>query len=103
MEFSSAVLHRDLQHPPFRAVSGEGSYITLENGTRILDATGGAAVSCLGHSNEKVKEAMIAQIRQLPYCHTGFFSTEPFEDLATLLKDSTGGRMKRVYIVGSGA
>lgn len=102
MESTSAVLHRHLHDLPPVAVSGEGSYITLEDGRRILDATGGAAVACLGHNNREVKEAMIAQIDQLSYCHTSFFSTKPFEDLATFLKDSTGGKMSRVYIVGSG-
>lgn len=98
----SAVLHRQLHQAPTIAISGEGSYITLEDGRRILDATGGAAVSCLGHSNEQVKQAMIDQINQLSYCHTAFYSTKPFEELASFLIDSTGGKMSRVYIVGSG-
>lgn len=98
----SAVLHRHLHQAPTLALSGEGSYITLEDGRRILDATGGAAVSCLGHSNEEVKQVMIDQINQLSYCHTAFFSTKPFEELASLLIESTGGKMSRVYIVGSG-
>jgi adenosylmethionine-8-amino-7-oxononanoate aminotransferase len=98
----SAVLHRQLHQAPTIALSGEGSYITLEDGRRILDATGGAAVSCLGHSNEEVKQAMIDQINQLSYCHTAYFSTKPFEELASFLIESTGGKMSRVYIVGSG-
>ncbi|RAO67759.1 uncharacterized protein BHQ10_003771 [Talaromyces amestolkiae] len=99
----SAVLHRQLHQAPTIALSGEGSYITLEDGRRILDATGGAAVSCLGHSNEQVKQAMIDQINQLSYCHTAYYSTKPFEELASFLIDSTGGKMSRVYIVGSGS
>ncbi|QKX61591.1 uncharacterized protein TRUGW13939_08743 [Talaromyces rugulosus] len=103
MASSSAALHRHLHHVPFMASSGQGSYIILEDGRRILDATGGAAVSCLGHGNEEVKEAMIKQIGQLSYCHTAFFSIKPFEELADFLKASTGGRMSKVYIVGSGS
>ena len=99
---SSSVLHRQLHQAPILAISGEGSYITLEDGRRILDATGGAAVSCLGHSNEEVKQAMIDQINRLSYCHTAYFSTKPFEELASFLVESTGGKMSRVYIVGSG-
>ncbi|EED22339.1 aminotransferase, class III [Talaromyces stipitatus ATCC 10500] len=99
----SAVLHRHLHQAPTLALSGEGSYISLEDGRRILDATGGAAVSCLGHNNEHVKQAMIDQINQLSYCHTAYFSTKPFEELASLLIESTGGKMSRVYIVGSGS
>ncbi|KUL90252.1 hypothetical protein ZTR_01999 [Talaromyces verruculosus] len=99
----SAVLHRQLHQAPTLALSGEGSYITLEDGRRILDATGGAAVSCLGHSNAKVRQAMIDQINQLSYCHTAYFSTKPFEELASLLIESTGEKMSRVYIVSSGS
>jgi adenosylmethionine-8-amino-7-oxononanoate aminotransferase len=102
MASSSAALHRNLHHMPFLAASGQGSYIMLEDGRRILDATGGAAVSCLGHGNEEVKEAMIKQISQLSYCHTAFFSIKPFEELADFIKASTGGHMSKVYIVGSG-
>ncbi|KAH8699172.1 aminotransferase, class III [Talaromyces proteolyticus] len=99
----SAVLHRHLHRVPYLASSGKGSYITLEDGRRILDATGGAAVSCLGHGHESVTQAMVSQITQLSYCHTAFFSIKPFEELAAFLRDSTGGRMSKVYIVGSGS
>jgi adenosylmethionine-8-amino-7-oxononanoate aminotransferase len=99
---SSAVLHRDIHQIPNQAISAKGSYILLEDGRKILDATGGAAVSCLGHGNEKVKEAMISQINQMAYCSTAFFSTKPFEDLATFFVASTGRKMTKLYVIGSG-
>ena len=49
----SAVLHRSLHHDPLRVVAAKGHYLQLSNDQRILDATGGAAVSCLGHGNER--------------------------------------------------
>ena len=49
----SAVLHRSLHHDPLRVVSAKGHYLQLSNDQRILDATGGAAVACLGHGNER--------------------------------------------------
>ena len=49
---SSAVLHRSLHHEPLHVLSAKGNYLYLDNGQQILDATGGAAVSCLGHRNE---------------------------------------------------
>lgn len=98
----STALHRQLHQAPPLALTGDGIYITLEDGRRILDATGGAAVACIGHGNEEVKKAMIDQIDQLSYCHTAYFSTKPFEELASLLIESTDGKMSRVYIVGSG-
>lgn len=49
----SAVLHRSLHHEPLRVVSARGQYLDLSNSQRIFDATGGAAVACLGHGNER--------------------------------------------------
>ena len=50
---TSAVLHRSLHHKPLHVLSAKGNFLHLDNGQRILDATGGAAVSCLGHGNER--------------------------------------------------
>lgn len=49
----SAVLHRSLHHKPLHVLSAKGNFLYLDNGQEILDATGGAAVSCLGHGNER--------------------------------------------------
>lgn len=49
----SAVLHRSLHHKPLHVVSAKGNHLYLDNGQEILDATGGAAVSCLGHANQR--------------------------------------------------
>lgn len=47
----SAVLHRSLNKDPPRVIGAKGMYIHLSNGQDILDATGGAAVTCLGHGD----------------------------------------------------
>lgn len=49
----SAVLHRSLHHKPLHAVSAQGNYLFLNNGQKVFDATGGAAVACLGSGNER--------------------------------------------------
>ncbi|KAK1138487.1 hypothetical protein N8T08_002470 [Aspergillus melleus] len=86
----SAILHRHTHFIPKKAVGGKGIYIFLEDGTKFLDSTGGAAVSCLGHGHEKVSQAVIQQIEQLSYCHSAFFGTDVAEELARFLTDSTG-------------
>ena len=43
------------------AIKGEGCYIVDDNGKRYIDGSGGAAVSCLGHSDNTVKDAIINQ------------------------------------------
>ncbi|KAL4781411.1 pyridoxal phosphate-dependent transferase [Aspergillus varians] len=100
---TSAVLYRNTRYVPKKAVGGKGSYLFLEDGTKFLDSTGGAAVSCLGHGHEKVGQAVIDQIKQVEYCHTAFFGTEVSEELARFLVDSTGGKLSKLYIVSSGS
>ncbi|KAL4733907.1 pyridoxal phosphate-dependent transferase [Aspergillus similis] len=100
---TSAVLHRDTRFVPKKAVGGEGSYLLLEDGTRFLDSTGGAAVSCLGHGHEKIIQAITEQFKQVEYCHSSFFGTEASEDLARLLVNSTGGKLSKLFVVSSGS
>lgn len=98
----SAVLHRTLRERPKTVIGSSGNYLHLENGQDIFDATGGAAVSCLGHGNERVKQAMMAQLDANAYCYSLFFSSPAGEKLAKLLVDSTGGVMTKALIVSSG-
>lgn len=49
----SGVLHRSLHQKPLRVVSATGHVLHLDNGQSIFDASSGAAVSCLGHGNER--------------------------------------------------
>ena len=101
----TAILHRDMHAPLPVAVGGEGPYIIDSTGKRYLDASGGAAVSCLGHSNAAVKAAMAEQAARLAYAHTGFFTTEPAEALARKLVDRApaGFGAGRVMFLGSGS
>ncbi|MCB2072001.1 MAG: aminotransferase class III-fold pyridoxal phosphate-dependent enzyme, partial [Ottowia sp.] len=79
------VFHRSLRQTPPVAVGGEGVYLIDSAGRRYIDASGGAAVSCLGHGHPDVIAAMHAQIDRLAYAHTSFFTTEVAEALATEL------------------
>jgi hypothetical protein len=85
------------------AVQGDGVYIVDNNGKRYIDASGGAAVSCLGHSNSRVIEAIKAQLERLAFAHTGFFSSLPAEALAESLINEAPGRLDRVYLVSGGS
>jgi adenosylmethionine-8-amino-7-oxononanoate aminotransferase len=100
---TSAVLHRDTRSVPKKVVGGKGSYLFLEDGTKFLDSTGGAAVSCLGHGNEQVNQMIKDQMDQLSYCHSAFFGTQVAEDLARLLVDSTDGKLSKLFVVSSGS
>ncbi|KAJ5552011.1 hypothetical protein N7535_000043 [Penicillium sp. DV-2018c] len=100
---ASAILHRDTRFVPKKVVGGKGIYLFLEDGTKFLDSTGGAAVSCLGHGNEQVNQMIKDQMDQVSYCHSAFFGTQVAEDLAQLLVDSTGGKLSKLFVVSSGS
>jgi adenosylmethionine-8-amino-7-oxononanoate aminotransferase len=100
---TSRVFHRQLHHDLPVAVSGQGISITDQNGRVYLDASGGAAVSCLGHGHPDVVAAMHRQIDQLAYAHTSFFTTTVAEELADLLIDTAPAGMSHVYFVSGGS
>ena len=99
----SRVLHRSLRETPPRAIGGEGVWLIGDDGRRILDASGGAAVSCLGHQHPRVIEAMSRQASKLAYAHTGFFSSEPAEALADKLVGHEPGGLGYAYLVSGGS
>jgi adenosylmethionine-8-amino-7-oxononanoate aminotransferase len=85
------------------AAGGDGIEIIDAEGKRYIDASGGAAVSCLGHSNEAVRKAIHAQVDKLAFAHTSFFTNEPMEELADYLVAQAGGDLDRVYFVSGGS
>jgi adenosylmethionine-8-amino-7-oxononanoate aminotransferase len=97
------VFHRNPRHDYPHAVSGEGAYIVASRGKRYLDASGGAAVSCLGHSDRSVTDAIAQQLQKLPFAHTSFFSNEPMEALADALAADAPAGIDKVYFVSGGS
>jgi Adenosylmethionine-8-amino-7-oxononanoate aminotransferase len=98
----SAVLQRDLSYDFALLARGEGNYLVLEDGRKIFDGSGGAAVGCLGWGNQRVTEAVMKQVLAIPYCATVFYTTSVQEELCRYLVESTKGHMGRAYIVNSG-
>jgi adenosylmethionine-8-amino-7-oxononanoate aminotransferase len=98
----SGVLYARLATKPPTIRSGSGVYLITSDGRKILDATGGAAVACLGHNNTRVKDAVTRQMDDIAYCYAPFFTTAPAEELAIWLCASTDWQMSRVFIVSSG-
>ncbi|MDV7338956.1 aspartate aminotransferase family protein [Terasakiella sp. A23] len=97
------VFHRSLKGDLPLAEKGDGPYIIAQNGDAYIDASGGAAVSCIGHSNERVRAAIHEQVDKLAYAHTGFFSSEPAEKLADFLIERAPGDMAAAYFVSGGS
>jgi adenosylmethionine-8-amino-7-oxononanoate aminotransferase len=100
---SSRIIHRSLRATPPVAVAGEGVHLIDSNGKRYIDASGGAAVSCLGHAHPDVLAAMHAQVDALAYAHTGFFTSEVGETLARHLVQRAPPGLENVYFVSGGS
>ncbi|HCF73686.1 MAG TPA: aspartate aminotransferase family protein, partial [Gammaproteobacteria bacterium] len=99
----SHVFHRHTRAIPPVVARGEGAYITDRNGKQYLDASGGAAVSCLGHNHPDVLQAIKNQLDAIPFAHTGFFTSDPLEELATHLSERAPVDLGKVYVVSGGS
>ena len=97
------VFHRDPRIAYPVAVRGEGCYLYDREGKRYLDASGGAAVSCLGHSDRAVVEAIQRQLGKLAFAHTSFFTNEPMEALADALIARAPKSFDKIYFVSGGS
>lgn len=97
------ILHRQLRGTLPLAVTGRGIRIIDDKGKEYLDASGGAAVSCLGHGHPDVTQAMHAQIDKLAFAHTRFFSTTVAEELADNLIAHAPAGISHVYLVSGGS
>jgi adenosylmethionine-8-amino-7-oxononanoate aminotransferase len=97
------VFHRNPRDAYPVAVRGEGAYLIDRDGKRYLDASGGAAVSCLGHSDTAVVRAIQDQLAKLPFAHTSFFTNEPMEALADALVARAPAPLEKVYFVSGGS
>ncbi len=100
---ASRILHRQLGVDYPTAVGGEGAFIIDGQGEKYLDASGGAAVSCLGHGHPAVIDAIKAQLDTIAFAHTGFFTNQPAEELAEWLIDRGPDGMGKVYFVSGGS
>ncbi|WP_439672092.1 aspartate aminotransferase family protein [Cupriavidus necator] len=97
------VFHRNPRQKLPVAVAGQGIELIDSEGRRYLDASGGAAVSCLGHGHPRVIEAIKSQLDTIAYAHTSFFTTEVSEMLAETLAQATPGDLDHVYFVSGGS
>ncbi|KAF4340820.1 CAR2-ornithine aminotransferase [Fusarium beomiforme] len=101
---TNSLLYKNFQkHPAALIESTSGVYLNTSDGRKILDATSGAAVACLGYDNKNVQKAVVEQLVSVPYCHPGFYKTQAAEDLADFLVQSTDGLMSKAVLCGSGS
>jgi adenosylmethionine-8-amino-7-oxononanoate aminotransferase len=97
------ILHRTIHSTLPTAVRGHGIELFDAAGKSYIDASGGAAVSCLGHGHPDVIKALHEQLDRLAYAHTGFFTTDVAEALADRLVEDAPDGLDHVYLVSGGS
>jgi adenosylmethionine-8-amino-7-oxononanoate aminotransferase len=97
------ILHRQIHATLPVAAGGKGIELFDRDGRAYIDASGGAAVSCLGHGHPDVTAALHAQADKLAYAHTSFFTSEPAETLADRLVADAPQGISHVYFVSGGS
>lgn len=66
-----------LDTPPDIIARGEGVWIWDIDGHRMVDGVGGLWSANFGHSNRRVRDAIVAQLDELPYFNTFRGTTHP--------------------------
>lgn len=97
------LIDRSFVVPPLEVVASSGHILELSTGQKVFDATGGAAVSCIGHGNEEVKEAIMKQLDVNSYCNSMLLSSPVCEELAKEVIEGTANLMGRVWFCSSGS
>src|ERR1700761_3658851 len=97
------ILHRAANAVMPVAAGGKGVELFDRNGKTYIDASGGAAVSCLGHGHPDVLAALHKQLDTLAYAHTGFFTSDVAEQLADRLIEDAPFGLDRFFLVSGGS
>jgi adenosylmethionine-8-amino-7-oxononanoate aminotransferase len=97
------LLQRQIEGTLPVAVGGKGILLFDADGKSYIDASGGAAVSCLGHGHPAVIDALHKQLDRIAYAHTGFFTTDVAERLADRLIEDAPGNLDHVCLVSGGS
>ncbi|MGI9480826.1 MAG: aspartate aminotransferase family protein [Hyphomicrobiales bacterium] len=99
----SRVFYRHLKSEYPSARTGAGAYITDAAGKQYLDASGGAAISCLGHGHPRIIAAIKNQLDNMAFAHTRFFTSSAAEELAATLSEKAPGGAWRTYFLSGGS
>ncbi|KAI1412876.1 aminotransferase, class III [Hypoxylon sp. FL1857] len=98
-----STLEEDGSDPRLLVVGGQGNYLYLADGRKVLDACGGAAVACIGHGVKEVSDAILAQTATVSYVPWGFLDSQSRRDLCKWLSRSSGGYFTKAWIMSSGS
>jgi len=92
---------KNFYQEPMVAVEGEGVTVTDGDGKKYLDFFGGILTISVGHANEEVNAAIIAQVNRLSHIST-LYQVESDVLLAERLARITPGKLEKCFFTASG-
>ena len=90
------------QRFPVTIEKGQGSHVWDVNNKEYIDCMGGYGVALVGHRNERVVNAIKAQIGKILTVHSSFYNKTREEFLENLVKVAPKG-LSQVHLNNSGA
>ncbi|KGO54338.1 Pyridoxal phosphate-dependent transferase, major region, subdomain 2 [Penicillium expansum] len=101
----SHILHRAFSERPAKVVGGEGINLLLEDGMKVIDASCGPSVSCLGHTQPEIFDAITNHLKNdIAYVYSGSpYTNRATEKLADILLSQKPGGLSKAIFVNSGS
>ena len=93
---------KSLHTDPMVVTDGHGGRVTDLDERTYLDFFGGILTVSLGHANEEVNRAVIAQVQRLSHIST-LYPTLPMGELAERLARITPGALQKCFFTASGS
>lgn len=104
--------HPNVWHPftiqkgtpePLKVVKGDGLWLELEDGRRIMDCISSWWVNLFGHAHPEVSQAIAEQAEKLEQVIFADFTHDPAEQVAELLAEMLPGDLSRVFFSDNGS
>jgi adenosylmethionine-8-amino-7-oxononanoate aminotransferase len=83
--------------------AGDGSWVTRDDGTRLLDGVGAMEAMAVGHGEQRLIDAATEQMRELSFVDTFRYTTEPAIRLARKLAELSPPNLNRVHFTPGGS
>lgn len=105
-------MNKNIWHPftiikgspePLKVKSGDGAYLDLEDGRRVMDCISSWWVNLHGHSHPEIAKAIYEQARALEHVIFAGFTHEPAEQLAELITDKLPKNLNKFFYSDNGS